>query len=199
MIARLRGEVLEIGDCRMVVDVGGVGYDVSIANSLEFPLEGERVDLFIRQVFREDGVFLYGFSCALDRTVFDLLTEVKGCGPKVALSLLGHLGSSGVTEAILSQDSRSLVKATGVGPKLAERILLELKDKAAQVRFEGRAMALVQSGNVQRGDSAGGPVVEALLALGYKRSEAESAARVAMNEAEGVEDQIKIALRGLAR
>lgn len=183
----------------MVVDVAGVGYEVAVANVLEFPPEGQGADFFVRQIFREDGVFLYGFACAVDRTVFDLLTEVKGCGPKVALSLLGLLGASGVTEAILSQDSRALVKATGVGPKLAERILLELKDKAAQVRFEGRAIALVQTGTVHRRGLADGPVVEALLALGYKRNEAESAARDASTAAEGVEEQIKVALRGLAR
>lgn len=199
MIARLRGEILEVGDSRLVVDVAGVGYEVAVANVLEFPAEGESADLYVRQVFREDGIFLFGFFCALDRTVFDLLTEVKGCGPKVALSLLGQLGASGVTEAILSQDSRALVKANGVGPKLAERILLELKDKAAQVRFEGRAMALVQTGTAQRRGLVDGPVVEALLALGYKRSEAESAARDASNEGESIEEQIKVALRGLAR
>jgi len=199
MIGRLRGELLEIDSGMVVVDAGGVGYEVMVPESVlaGMPEVGERVELFTRQVFREDGVSLYGFAEAYERKLFDKLIEVKGCGPKIGLSLLGQLGADIVTNSIVGQDAKMLAKATGVGPRLAERIILELKDKL-------QADALIRKVSAT-GKMATPPppitndLIEVLLALGYRRQEAEAAADEAMKTEGTVEEQLKIALRSLAR
>ncbi|MCB8932937.1 MAG: Holliday junction branch migration protein RuvA [Fimbriimonadaceae bacterium] len=201
MIGRLRGEVLESSGGMVLVDVGGVGYEVLVPDSVlaQIPPPGETVDLRIRQIFREDGVSLYGFLDAFQRRLFDLLREVKGCGPRIGLALLGQLGEHEVMNAILVQDARILARATGVGPKLAERILLELRTKIQEE-------AMLQKVGGQAAVRAGGgravvedELIDALLALGYRRPEAEAAAEKARDEAETVEEQIRAALRTLRR
>ncbi|MFN3683066.1 MAG: Holliday junction branch migration protein RuvA [Fimbriimonadaceae bacterium] len=197
MIARLRGELLEVGDGVVVVEACGVGYEVMVPESvlLSLPPVGERVDLRIRQVFREDGVTLYGFADAFQRRLFDLLLEVKGCGPKIGLALIGQLGEDAVAGAIQAQDTRALCRATGVGPRLAERIALELRDKIQEEALARRAQASARRAPAAPDDE----LVDALLSLGYRRAEAEAAAEAARSQADGVEEQLRIALRSLAR
>lgn len=199
MISRLRGELLEHHGSSVVVDVHGVGYEVQIPESTWnlLPNLGESVDLFVRQVFREDGVSLYGFAEGGERRLFDLLIEVKGCGPKIGLSLLGQVGAQSVAQAILHQDSKTLAMASGVGPRLAERLILELKDKVQQEAFAQKVEAATASKRavVHVADD----LVDALLALGYRRQEAETAAAVARDECDSVEEQLKSALRSLQR
>ena len=110
MIGRLRGTVLETTGNLLTVDVGGVGYEVLVPDCglVHVGREGVSVDLRIRQVFREDGVTLYGFAEAGQRRLFDLLMEVKGCGPKIGLALLGQLGEETVTAAIAGLTSTIL-------------------------------------------------------------------------------------------
>lgn len=193
MIGRLRGELLDLQGGMAVVDAGGVGYEVSIPESLlgTLPAPGSAVELWTRQVFREDGVFLYGFGDAAERRLFDLLVEVKGCGPKIALALIGQVGPDAVVQAIALGDPKPLTRATGVGPRLAERIALELRDK-----IQAEALARKVGEAAPKKTLSGDDVVEALLALGYRRNEAEAAAA----EAEGtVEERVRAALRKLAR
>jgi Holliday junction DNA helicase RuvA len=201
MIGRLRGEVLEVASGLVTVEVCGVGYEVAVPESvlIQLPGVGEPVELRTRQVFREDGVTLYGFANARQRRLFDLLTEVKGCGPKIALSLIGQLGEESVSSSILSQDARSLSRATGVGPKLAERIILELKSKVAEENL-GRAMDEAQAGrNAVVSIDSGDELVDALVSLGYKRFVAETAAKDARQQASTVQDQLVVAIRSLSR
>lgn len=200
MIGRLRGELIETSGGMVTVDVGGVGYEVSVPESVwvQLPPIGEMVELRTRQVFREDGVTLYGFLNAWQRRLFDLLTEVKGCGPKIALSLIGQLGEDSVASAIASQDARALARAQGVGPRLGERIILELKDKLV----EENLARMVDQARAPRATPGSGPsdeLVDALIGLGYRRLEAEAAARQARDESETVEGQLKAALRSLSR
>lgn len=194
MIGRLRGTVLETSGNLVTIDVGGVGYEVLVPDSVLVHVgrEGAGADLRIRQVFREDGVTLYGFAEPGQRRLFDLLMEVKGCGPKIGLALLGQLGEETVTAAIAGQDARQLARATGVGPRLAERIILELKDKIAEEVLLTRA-----TGSKPR-TSPDDEVVDALIALGYRRNEAESAADSAGPEG-SVEERIRAALRVLGK
>lgn len=200
MIGRLRGELLEVGGGMVVVEACGVGYEVVVPDSvlLQMPGAGEFVDLRIRQIFREDSVTLYGFLESSQRRMFDLLIGVNGCGPKIGLALIGQLGEHAVANAILTQDAKALARASGVGPKLAERIALELKDKMAEeslaMKIEGatRPKAVVQQ-------SADSELVDALLALGYRRNEAEAAAKEAEESGGSIQDQLKVALRSLAR
>jgi Holliday junction DNA helicase RuvA len=194
MIGRLRGTVLETSGNLVTIDVGGVGYEVLVPDSVLVHVgrEGAGADLRIRQVFREDGVTLYGFAEPGQRRLFDLLMEVKGCGPKIGLALLGQLGEETVTAAIAGQDARQLARATGVGPRLAERIILELKDKIAEEVLLTRA-----TGSKPKA-TPDDEVVEALIALGYRRNEAESAADSAGSEGT-VEERIRAALRVLGK
>jgi Holliday junction DNA helicase RuvA len=165
---------------------------------MRMPPPGERVELLIRQIFREDGTFLYGFLEAFQRRLFDLLTSVKGCGPKIAISLIGQVGEDAVAGAILAQDPHTLSRATGVGPRLAERIILELKDKMAEESFQ-RKIEASSAARVKVVSKPGDEVIDALVALGYRRSEAETAAYEARENAETVEDQLRYALRTLKR
>ncbi len=175
------------------VDVGGVGYEVLVPDSVlaQLPSPGSEVDLRIRQIFREDGVTLYGFVHPSQRHLFDQLIEVKGCGPKIGLSLIGQLGEETVAAAIIGQDARTLARATGVGPRLAERIILELKDKVAEEALYAKATA------PKRVATPEDEVVDALVALGYRRPEAETAAQ--KSSGESTEERIRTALRFLAR
>ncbi len=198
MIGRLRGELLDVEGSLVVVDAGGVGYEVQVPDAVivQLPKIGERVDLLIRQIFREDGVSLYGFLLPFQRRLFDLLLSVKGCGPKVGLALIGQVGEDAVANAILGQDSRSLIRATGVGARLAERIILELKDK---IQEESLLRKISSATAPKKIAVPSDELVDALLSLGYRRNEAESAADEARSQASDVQDQLKIALRLLQR
>lgn len=199
MIGRLRGELLDIGAGMVLVDAGGVGYEVLVPESVlvQMPPIGESVDLTIRQVFREDGVTLYGFLEPFQRRIFDLLTEVKGCGPKIGLSLVGQLGADAVANSILVQDARALTRAQGVGPRLAERIILELKDKMQEESLTRKVAGAARPRAVIATETD--DLVEVLLTLGYRRQEAEAAARDARQQVGTMEEQLKYALRILAR
>lgn len=199
MIGRLRGELLEVDGNMAVVDCGGVGYEVTLPESvlMQLAAPGEKVDILTRQIFREDGVSLYGFLLPFQRRLFDLLLSVKGCGPKVVLALIGQLGEDSVASAILVQDPKVLARASGVGPRLAERIVLELKDKMQEEALTRKIEASMPP--PRSGTRSEDELVEALMALGYSKREAESAAAPAREEADGVQDQIKIALRSLQR
>jgi holliday junction DNA helicase RuvA len=193
MIARLRGEVIEVGNGRLVVDCAGVGYEVSVPQSLLFmaPL-GSRPEIFVRQTVREDEWALYGFETAAQRRMFDLLRDVKGCGPKTSLAALSELGDDGVAAATTTQELRALTRVSGIGPRLAERILVELRDAVQEAELARRAES---PGRAAVDDE----LVAALLALGYRRSDAETAAQTARSQAEDVEGQLKAALRSLSR
>ncbi|HVT11421.1 MAG TPA: Holliday junction branch migration protein RuvA [Fimbriimonadaceae bacterium] len=199
MIGRLRGELIEVEGSFAVIDCGGVGYEVALPEAVlvQLPPPGERVDILTRQIFREDGVFLYGFLQPFQRRLFDLLLTVKACGPKVALSLLGQVGEEAVASAILVQDPKALTRASGVGPKLAERIVLELKDKMQEEAAMRKIEAAIPAARPRQAPAD--ELVEALMALGYTRKEADVAAAGARDAAEAVPDQLKIALRSLQR
>ena len=194
MIARLRGEIIEVGSDRVVLDVGGVGYEVLLPQPVLMlnSTVGAPGLFHIRQVFREDGQYFYGFQNSDQRGLFDLVTDVKGCGPKLGLSLLSELGEERFAGAIVAQDAKMLARASGVGPRLAERIIVDLKDKIQEFMVSQKVAAAIA-------DPPETEVVDALLALGYRRQEAEIAASEAKGESDGVEDQLRSALRRLAR
>ncbi|HEY3783442.1 MAG TPA: Holliday junction branch migration protein RuvA [Fimbriimonadaceae bacterium] len=198
MIGHLRGTLLESEGGFVLVECGGVGYEVLVPESvmMQLPPTGVEVSLRIRQIFREDGVTLYGFTEIFQRRLFDLLLTVKGCGPKIGLALIGQLGEEGVAGAILAEDARALARANGVGARLAERIILELKDKMAT---ESLMRKITDSSNKRMPMIApDDDLVDALMALGYRRPEAESAARDAREESEDLQSQIKIAVGKLS-
>ncbi len=176
MIARLRGAVAAIEDGALVVDVGGVGYLVFASARTLGMIEQVGVDiaLVIETHVREDHIHLYGFPSTAERDWFRLLTSVQGVGAKHGLSLMSALSVDDLQLAIAAQDSKALTRADGVGPKLAGRIVNELKGKAAAV---GLGSTLTPAA-VQAGVAGGAPLADAISALvnlGYGRSDAARA------------------------
>lgn len=172
MIAHLRGVLAAIGDDHAIVDVGGVGYLVAVAPAtLEgLPRVGEAVELHTELHLREDGITLYGFPDAADRTWFRLLQTVQGVGARVALSLLGTLRPHELANAIAAGDKAMLGRASGVGARLAARIVAELKDRVGALPQPSRGEPVA----VNLGGGAN-DALSALLHLGYGRAEAYAA------------------------
>ena len=168
MIARLAGTVLEKHPMRVVVDVGGVGYDVHVPLS-SFGAIGEPGSALVLRVHthvREDALMLYGFASEVERTIFEKLISVSGIGPRLALSVLSGLPPSELASSITRGDVGRLTRIPGIGKKTAERIVLELKDK----------LGAAASG--EPSSAAGGPredLLSAMVNLGYHRPTAEKA------------------------
>ena len=197
MIASLDGIVGAVALDSLVVEVGGLGYRVYASPSvLSTATPGGRLKLFTHHVFREDQQALYGFRTVEELGFFGLLLTVTGVGPKVAMAIVGSRQTADLQLAIMQQDQAVLVSIPGVGKKLAERVIFELKEKVA-------AAGIAVSGSTFAGAvAAEGEVVGALQALGYSLAEARTASRAAMaNAAVGttLEDRVKAALRVLAR
>lgn len=193
MIGRLVGEVVEASEGVVLIDVHGVGYEVRAPLSVQalLPDPGSIATLWIRTVVREDDISLYGFGSRDERRLFDLLTGVNGCGPKHSLALLGQVGEETILRAVQTQDPKPLTRATGVGARLAERIILELKDKV-DVEIVTRKVSATPA-------DPGDELVEALQALGYRRAEAEAAAQEFPASEGTLEDRLRLALRRLQR
>lgn len=177
MIARVIGELSEVGATYAVVIAGGVGYQLFVSERVlvSLPPIGETVDLHARQVVRETDISLYGFATASERRLFDMLITASGLGPKLAISLLSAVGEEGIVAAIVNGDAKTLTRASGVGAKLAQKLCVELSDKAREESLLGRISA---TDGRTRDD-----VVEALVALGLRRGDAERAAIAAREEA----------------
>jgi Holliday junction DNA helicase RuvA len=196
MIAHLEGRLDFKGHDRIVIDVGGVGYDVRVPAHLYdlLPNEGEMCKVYVHTHFREEeGVSLYGFTAWEDREFFKLLMTVSGIGPKVALGIMSSVAVSDLAEAIVAEDARALTRINGVGKKMAQRLILELKDKVAE-------MAIVSRARKQPPDTISEDAASALVALGYARQAAVAAvakARESIPAPAKVEELIKISLRYL--
>jgi Holliday junction DNA helicase RuvA len=200
MIAWLRGRLLEKHPNRLIVDVGGVGYDVQVPLSTFYDLAepGTDVTLRVHTHVREDVIALYGFGSALELDLFDRLLAVNGVGPKLALATLSGIEPTDLVKAIRTADIARLSSIPGIGKKTAERISLELKDKLpATLPGAGPAPPVPADGDDLRTD-----VLSALVNLGYQRAAAEKAIDVALKDFDGprVFDRvIRRALKGLAR
>ena len=176
MIGKLTGLVDSSGADWAIIDVAGVGYLVHCSGRAltNLPGRGEPIGLLIEIHVREDHIHLYGFPEAAERDWFRLLSTVQGVGARMALAILSVLPPNELVQAIAAQDKRALTRANGVGPKLASRIVTELKDKAGQFAL-GPAAAL--AGGAAAAANAGVPplsedAISALVNLGYQRGEA---------------------------
>ena len=198
MIASLDGTVGAVALDSLVVDVGGIGYRVFASPALiASAAPGSRLKLFTHHVFREDQQALYGFRTVEELGFFGLLLTVTGVGPKVALAIVGSRPTAELQLAIMQQDQAVLVSIPGIGRRLAERIIFELKEKVAAAGVAAAGVAVL--GGVAGGE---GDVVGALQALGYSLPEAREASRVALTlsgPGASLEDRVKAALRVLAR
>ncbi len=178
MIGKLSGIIDSISLNHLIVDVQGVGYVVACsANTLRnIGSKSEAVSLLIETQVREDAINLYGFADANERDWFRLLTTVQGVGSKSALAILGTLPPEKLSHAIAAQDKSALTQAEGVGPKLALRIVTELKDKVAALSSHDFA---IQNTAANLNGSATSDAVSALVNLGYKRMDAFAAVSAA--------------------
>jgi Holliday junction DNA helicase RuvA len=179
MIAKLTGILDHIGPDGAVIDVGGVGYLCFCSSRTlgQLPPPGGPARLLVETHVREDHIHLYGFADAAERDWFRLLTTVQGVGAKVALAILSTVAPDELTLAIVSQDRTTLARADGVGPKLAARIVNELKDKVGGLALAATNGAAPAPMAVDAGPT--GDAVSALVNLGYRRAEAFGAVTAA--------------------
>lgn len=188
MISFLEGVIAEKHGGRIVISVGGVGYDVQVPASTagKLPPVGKNARVHTRMVVRDDAMILYGFASIAERELFDLLVTVTGVGPKVALSFLSVLSSDALRRAVASGDVAALTLVPGVGKKVAQRVVLDLKDKL------GGDIVIVE-----------GPMAdvrEALLTLGLSPQEAsEAMTGLTPNGDRSVEDLLREALQRVGR
>jgi Holliday junction DNA helicase RuvA len=205
MIGKLKGTIDEIGDDHVVVDVHGVCYVAycSTRTLSRLGSAGEAVVLFIETYVREDQIRLFGFLSALEREWFNLLQSVQGVGAKVALAVLSTLTPSELANAIALQDKVVVSRAPGVGPKVAVRIVTELRNKAPA--FAGEASVSIGFKQELGAGVASAPVADAVSALtnlGYSRDQAANAVAAALkNDGEGGDSAklIRLGLKELSR
>jgi holliday junction DNA helicase RuvA len=179
MIAHLRGVLVDKHPNQLIVECGGVGYDVQIPVSTytSLPEEGREVRLRIHTHVREDALQLFGFASAKEKLLFEKLIAISGVGPRLAVTVLSGVPVDDLEDAIRSGDVVRLVRIPGVGKKTAERIVLELRDKMPGLAAQAAAGARAQPASPL--DALDEDVLSALINLGSKREAAEAAVRKA--------------------
>ena len=221
MIAKLSGKLLEAQDGLVLLDVGGVGYELEVPSPVleqlaqqlsidagEADTGSETTDLFTHMVVREDAQLLFGFLTRADRDLFRAYIKINGVGPKLALSLISELSPQQLIEVVRSSDPARLTKVPGVGKKTAERLMLELKsrlDQLVQSSAEGGDVARVKEVALPLTQDSKTEAQDALVALGYKPNEAQLAVEQVYREVPDanvpmdVGEVVRLALRGIAR
>lgn len=197
MISHIEGSLELKSGGIVVIDVGGIGYEVHVPSHVcdQLPAEGQRCRLYIYTLFREeDGMSLYGFTTSEEREFFKLLLTVSGVGPKMALSIMSSITASDLSDAIVMEDIKRLTRISGIGKKTAQRLVLELKDKVADmciIKHEKKP-------DVE--DYASRDAADALVSLGYSKQVAITAvakARETFQTTPKLEELIKTSLRYL--
>jgi Holliday junction DNA helicase RuvA len=200
MITFLDGKLTSALPTQAIVDVGGVGYEVSIPLSSydKLPAVGQPIHILTHLAVREDAHLLYGFMSAAERDLFRLLVNnVSGIGPKLALAVLSGMSVTNFKAAVVNSDVASLARISGLGKKTAERIVLELKDKlGVAAAWEAASATHAPTPEQERTNEA----VLALIALGYKQIDAHKAVRELQQkgEATSAEELVKLALKRMA-
>jgi Holliday junction DNA helicase RuvA len=191
MIGRLTGTLADKNPPQVLVDCHGVGYEVDVPMSTFYNLPGlgEKVSLLTHFIVREDAQVLFGFGSAAEREAFRQLIRISGVGPRTALAVLSGMSVGDIAQAVTAQDASRLVKVPGIGKKIAERLLLELK---------GKIGADLGGANAHARSDEQVDILQALLALGYSDKEAAAALK-SLPAGVGVSEGIKQALKALAR
>jgi len=195
MIGRLNGVLIEKDNSMILVETGGVGYEVEVplTTSQSLPEVGDSLILYTHFVVREDAQLLYGFGDQQQRRLFRILIRISGIGPKVALALLSAMGIDDLISCISNDDVTRLVKVPGIGRKTAERLIIEIRDRLKEWRLElpssAQALTRTRAGHFEEAESA-------LVSLGFKPQEAAMAlSRVVDGEQLEIEELIKRALK----
>lgn len=191
MIGRLHGKLIEKTPPQVLVDVGGVGYEVDVPMSTfcNLPAEGSEITLLTHFIVREDAQLLYGFATAAERQTFRALIRISGVGPRIALAVLSGMSTQDLADAVEQGNATLLTRVPGIGKKTADRLVLELKGKLAGNAFApaGGAASAAQA-----------DILSALMALGYSEREAQASVRALPTEVT-VSEGIRLALKALAR
>ncbi|MRG72823.1 Holliday junction branch migration protein RuvA [Alphaproteobacteria bacterium HT1-32] len=205
MIAQLRGTLAMIAEDHAVIDVGGVGYQVFCSTSTlsKMPPVGDPVTVAVETVVREDRIHLFGFLSALERDWFRRLCSIQGVGQKVALAIQSSMNADALVHAIAAGDAAAFKPVSGVGPKLAGRIIGELKDKIGGMDFALAPQSTGAEASASVAGSAAQDAMSALVNLGYRRADALRAVSTVVTqlgdaEAAGVQAIIRGALKELS-
>ena len=194
MIGYIVGKVTEVGENALIIEANGIGYELTVSSFCLSEIEkidGE-IKIYTHLNVREDGVTLFGFYSKVERNMFLRLISVSGVGPKMAISILSGISVGNLAAGVAAADTKSLNAVKGVGKKTAERIILELKDKIS-AEFESELpKSIIMSDVIYEDDDA----VEALISLGYKKSEAVVAVSKLKKENLSTEEIILRALKG---
>lgn len=195
MIARLTGTILEKQPPALVLDVGGVGYELEAPMSTfyQLPAQGERISLFTHLVVREDAQLLYGFWHEADRQLFRALLKVSGIGAKIALAVLSSMNLDEFSLCIQAGDTASLTRIPGIGKKTAERLVIEMRDRLAKLDMPANLMPQLALGNSPQ--NASSEAQSALIALGYKPQDALRMVKAVASEEMASEEIIRAALK----
>jgi holliday junction DNA helicase RuvA len=189
MISKLKGKVDAIIGNSLIIDINDVGYEVSYPErAINTLVEGSMISIYIKTIFRDDNIYLYGFSSIEERTFFNLLQTVQGVGAKLAMTIIGFFETEEIIKYITTADEKSISTAPGVGTKVAKRIITELKDK-----FRDGFQQNTDGYSTKRNN-----VISALLNLGYSRTEAINIVEQLndeINQGLEIEKLIKMALR----
>jgi holliday junction DNA helicase RuvA len=199
LIAHLHGELARVEGDYAVVDVNGVGYKVSLPLAViaQLPGIGEKTRLLVSTIVKEDSITLYGFAEESQQALFEMLLSVSGVGPKVALNILSVLPVESIINAISSESFIDLNRVPGVGTKTAQRIVLELREKVTTLVWTRAARGTMAPEQQVLNDA-----IEGLVALGYNRNDARSAAESALKSVSDKRDTAAIvtaALKSLAK
>lgn len=197
MIGFLRGTVVAKAPPQLIVDVGGVGYELESPMSTFYtlPAIGEPVRLLTHLVIREDAHVLYGFATEDERRLFRNLLRISGVGPKIALAILSGVTVQGFAQSVQSQDAAALTRIPGVGRKTAERLIVEMRDRLGALE----APTGMRPGASAASNNAENEAFSALVALGYSAAEATRLIKAVGPGEHGVEELIRRALQGAAR
>jgi Holliday junction DNA helicase RuvA len=205
MIGKLKGVIDSFGDDWVILDVAGVGYEISCSSATlaVLPAIGQQAFLSIETHVREDQIRLFGFRNETERAWFRLLQSVQGVGAKVALAVLGTLSPQDLANTVALQDKTPITRAPGVGPKVAQRIVAELKDRIPSLTaLTGMPPGVGSPGIIPASSGAAADAVSALTNLGYGPSEASAAVAAAAGkagEAARAEELIRLGLKELAQ
>jgi Holliday junction DNA helicase RuvA len=188
MISLLKGTIESETEKYVIIDVNGVGYKVHISGNTfkNLPKKGEKIKLYTYLYVRENIMDLYGFLNLEELEIFELLISISGIGPRGALSVLTVVSIETLKKAIANEESDVLTKVSGIGKKMAEKIVLELKNKIGE-EFSGKGVGV------------DGEAIDALMSLGYKLQEARETLKKIPKEAESIEDRVREALKLLGR
>jgi holliday junction DNA helicase RuvA len=189
MIARLKGKIEHSQDNWVIVDVNNIGYKVHVTDFTFGKLAGQEEATFnIYTYVREDILALYGFLEVSEKEMFELLISISGIGPKAAMGILSVADPKSIQAAILNEDPTILTRVSGIGKKIAERVILELQNKIADLSVDDREGATMDS-----------EAIEALMMMGYSAAQAREALKGIAEDLDSVEDKIKAALKALGK